>query len=702
MNAADVSNDALVALGKVVQELSEEWKSVDKADYDALQCVCVNDWSPGFETSVGEHASAILDALSEPKPFKRVLKVFWRATMARIKGAIKYPFFEGTLEDRRAKMQGVKDHLDGLRLVLSYRINRRKAVKADGLKFVEALECGRFACDEAVRVFEDSCAEKTLNTLISRSRGLSGFSGIKHEERIARFRELDESYTAAAQKMIVAMLSKKRDAIEHPPAMKDKDGNTVVHAMDPELQRQMAVLKRECEKKKRFMPPRKLLSETKNLAMKLKPCFLMSPLSVAQYLPVDGDLFDMVVFDEASQMTVWDAVGVIARGKQLIVVGDPKQLPPTNFFVKGDVKDEDREDDPATEDLESVLDECLANGLYSAYLNWHYRSRHESLIAFSNRNYYEDRLNTFPAAEFNDRLGVSFRYVDGALYDHLSHTNKNEAETLVDFLFERLENPAERKRSWGIVTFSVAQQRLVEDLIDKRSEGCDWAADFFDDSKPDAFFVKNLENVQGDERDVIIFSIAYAPDAQGRFAMSFGPINRPGGERRLNVAITRAREQVVIFASTHSSEIHAERTNSVGVKHLKALMEYAETGHLEGDAVKADGREATGIKKAVCDCLATNGYSFETDVGMSSYPVDVAVRDPKNQNRFVLGIECDGEKYAAQHTVRDRDVLRDSVLEGMGWKIFHAWSVDWTFDRKRAERRLLEVLPKVEHFYADN
>lgn len=702
MNAADVSSDALVELGKVVQELAEEWKSVDKADYDALQCVCVNDWSPGFETSVGNHADAILDALSEPKPFKRVLKVAWRATVARVKGAIKYPFFEGTLEDRRAKMQGVKDHLDGLRLVLSYRVNRRKAVKADCLKFVEALECGRFVSDEAVRVFEDSCAEKTLNTLISRSRGLSGFSGIKHEERIARFRELDESYTAAAQKMIVAMLSKKRDAIEHPPAMKDKDGNTVVHAMDPELQRQMAILKRECEKKKRFMPPRKLLSETKSLAMRLKPCFLMSPLSVAQYLPVEGDLFDMVVFDEASQMTVWDAVGVIARGKQLIVVGDPKQLPPTNFFVKGDVKDEDREDDPATEDLESVLDECLANGLYSAYLNWHYRSRHESLIAFSNRNYYEDRLNTFPAAEFNDRLGVSFRYVDGALYDHLSHTNKNEAETLVDFLFERLEKPTERKRSWGIVTFSVAQQRLVEDLIDKRSEGCDWAADFFDDSKPDAFFVKNLENVQGDERDVIIFSIAYAPDAQGRFAMSFGPINRPGGERRLNVAITRAREQVVIFASTHSSDIHAERTNSVGVKHLKALMEYAETGHLEGDAVKVDGREATGIKKAVCDCLAANGYSFETDVGMSSYPVDVAVRDPKNQNRFVLGIECDGEKYAAQHTVRDRDVLRDSVLEGMGWKLFHAWSVDWTFDRKRAERRLLEVLPPNERLQIEN
>ena len=700
LNAADMPNDSLVELGKVVRELAEEWKGVDKDDYNALQYVCVNDWSPGFETSVGEYVDAILDALSEPKPFKRTLKVLWRAAMARLKGTVKYPFFEGSLEDRRSKMQGVKDHLDGLRLVLSYRVNRRKAVKAKCHKFVEALERGNIASDEAVRIFEDSCAEKTLNTLISRSRALSGFSGVKQEERIARFRELDKAYTTASQKMIVSMLSKRRDAIEHPPVAKpahgnaQKNGTEAMPEMDPELKRQMAVLKRECEKKKRFMPPRKLLSETKNLAMKLKPCFLMSPLSVAQYLPVEGDLFDMVVFDEASQMTVWDAVGVIARGKQLIVVGDPKQLPPTNFFVKGDVKDEDREDDQATEDLESVLDECLANGMYSAYLNWHYRSRHESLIAFSNRHYYDDRLNTFPAAETNDRLGVSFRYVDGALYDHVSHTNRNEAEALVDFLFGRLANPAERKRSWGVVTFSVAQQRLVEDLIDRRSEGCDWAADFFDDSRPDAFFVKNLENVQGDERDVIIFSIAYAPDAQGRFAMSFGPINRPGGERRLNVAITRAREQVVIFASTHSSDIHAERTNSVGVKHLKALMEYAETGHLEGNAAKADGQDTVGIKKTVCDCLAANGYSFETDVGMSSYPVDVAVRDPDNLGRFILGIECDSERYAAQHTVRDRDVLREDVLKGMGWKIFHAWSMDWAFDRKHAEARLLAMLTK--------
>lgn len=696
LKSADASHELLSELSEVVRELADEWKGVDKADYEALKPLFTNDWSPEWEELVGGHADDFLTALAEPKKFVRVLKVIWRGMISAFRGTIRYPFFRGSWDEQRDQIQAIRNHLCGSRLVMAYRVNRRKAVKAKCGKFVEALESGRFTSDEAVRVFEDSCAEKTLNMLISRSKTLSGFAGVKQEERIARFRELDQTYTAAVQKKIVAMLSRRRDEIEHPAATKDKDGKTVQPQMDASLKHQMAILKRECEKKKRFMPPRKLLGETKNLAMRLKPCFLMSPLSVAQYLPVEGDLFDMVVFDEASQMTVWDAVGVIARGKQLIVVGDPKQLPPTNFFVKGDVKEEDRADDAATEDLESILDECLANGLHSTYLNWHYRSRHESLIAFSNRHYYEDRLNTFPAAVTSDRLGVSFRYVDRALYDHKSHTNRREAEALVNFLFERLGDPSERKRSWGIVTFSVAQQRLVEDLVEEKSAGADWAPDFFDDSKPDAFFVKNLENVQGDERDVIIFSIAYAPDDQGRFAMSFGPVNRPGGERRLNVAITRAREQVVIFASVRGADIHAERSNSVGVRHLKALMEYAESGHLEGDAAKPEKTEVAGIRKLVCDCLVANGYTYETDVGMSSYPVDIAVRDPSDPNRFILGIECDGPKYATQRTVRDRDILRGDVLSHLGWKVFHAWSVDWCFDLKRTEQRLLDLLPPCE------
>ena len=692
LDAASSTHENLVELGKVVQGLADEWKSVDHEAYDALKLVRTKDWTPDFQSKVIEQTEAFIKTLEIVGSFKRNALLFWNAIKAAVNGTISFPLFSGSIDDKRVKMQSILSHIDAMRLVLSYRVNRRTAECAKCARFVEALEAGRFPVEETQQVFDDSCAEKTLNTLISRSRVLSGFSGIKQEEKIARFKELDEKYIDIVKEKLVSILSKRVYEVGHPPMVKKADGTTAPAEIDSETKKALALLKRELEKKKRFMAPRKLLAETKCVATKLKPCFLMSPLSVAQYLPVDSEAFDLVVFDEASQMTVWDAVGVIARGRQLIVVGDPKQLPPTNFFMKGDVAEDEQTDENQLVDLESVLDECLASGMHSAHLNWHYRSRHEALIAFSNRHYYDDRLNTFPSPENNDRLGVSFRYVDGALYEHKSHTNPKEAEAVVDYLFERLSDPKERRRSWGIVTFSVSQQRLIEELIDERAEDCEWASEFFDDSKPDAFFVKNLENVQGDERDVIMFSIAYAPDAQGRFAMSFGPINRVGGERRLNVAITRAREQVVIFAAVHSADIHAERTNSVGVKHLKALMEYAEKGYLEGVEQKCESCEVTGVKKLVCDCLKANGYEFELDYGMSSYPVDIAVRDPKNPDKFILGIECDGPRYAAQATVRDRDVLRPSVLSNLGWKTFRAWSVDWALDRKRSEERLLENL----------
>lgn len=691
-NAASASHETLIELGKLVRELAAEWMSLDREAYQALQMVALSPWSPTFQERVVAQTETFLKLLDEPKSVKRRLLLFVNVAKAWFTGTLHLPFFSNDIEEQRANLKGILSHIDGLRLVLSYRMNRRAVVKAKCKRFVEAVEAGQFATEEVATIFEDACAEKTLNTLIAKSRSLSGFSGIKQQERIARFKDLDATYTRSVQEMIVARLSKRVGDLLHPPKQKSADDAKAKSDTARVIETELALLKRECEKKKRFLPPRKLLAETSHVAKELKPCFLMSPLSVAQYLPEAGDQFDLIIFDEASQMTVWDAVGVIARGKQLIVVGDPKQLPPTNFFMKGDGGEAATDEDVVVEDLESVLDECLSSGMQSAHLNWHYRSRHEGLIAFSNRHYYDDRLNTFPAAENSERLGVSFRYVENAVYDHKTHTNPGEAEALVNYLFERLADPAERKRSWGIVTFSLAQQRLIESLIEKRSETEDWAQDFFDEGNQDAFFVKNLENVQGDERDVILFSVAYAPDAEGRFPMSFGPINRVGGERRLNVAITRAREQVVLFAAIHASAIRAERSNAVGVKHLKALMEYAETAHLDGEAPVVEREAEGGIRTLVCNCLKENGYTFELDYGMSSRSIDIAVRDPKNPEKFILGIECDGKKYAGQATVRDRDILRQEVLSVLGWKVFQVWSMDWVFDRKRAEESLLQAL----------
>lgn len=678
-DVVQMSKDEVAALAAEAKALGEEWKGVDAGAYEALKPLRTHVWSPAGEMQLRAKIDELIVAAESASSFfgriRAMIKAFGLA------GRISLPILAPPSK-WVPTLREVKDNLDGLRLVMSYRF-RADAFRNRGCApYVAAMERGEFAPEDAERVFEESVCEKTLHAIMSEHEELSSFSGLRQEEKIAHFRELDEKHMELVRKYIVAALSK---------CLPDSD------KLDDEGKKQLAVIKRESAKKKRIMPIRELLSSTMPVATRLKPCFLMSPLSVAQYLPAGTDLFDVVVFDEASQMTVWDAVATIARGKQLICVGDPKQLPPTAFFVRGEATDNDPDVVAAATDLESILDECLANGLHSAYLNWHYRSRHESLIAFSNRHYYDDRLNTFPAAESNDRLGVSFRFVDGALYDHVTHTNSGEAKALVDYLYERLQrDKAERERSWGIVTFSVAQKHLIEKMIEERFAGVSWADDFFNDSKPDAFFVKNLENVQGDERDVIVFSIAYAPDAEGRFAMMFGPINLPGGERRLNVAITRAREQVIIFSSTHASAIHAERTNSVGVKHLKALMEYAETGMLEGDVPRDPTARSQGIVGDVRAFLESKGYVVEEMVGRSTMPIDLAVKDPNDANRYALAIEFGGPAYAAQKTVRDRDVLRSGVLKRLGWKTFHLWSVDWVFDRKRIQERLLAALPPVE------
>ena len=417
----------------------------------------------------------------------------------------------------------------------------------------------------------------------------------------------------------------------------------------------------------------------------------MSPLSVAQYLPAEST-FDLVVFDEASQIPVWDAIGVIARAKQCVVVGDPKQMPPTNFFQKGESGDDEDE----SEDLESILDECLAAGLHSAYLSWHYRSRHESLISFSNHHYYGDRLCTFPAAKTTPRLGVAWHFVENGVYDaKASRTNRAEAEALVDYVFSRLADPTQKRRSAGVVTFSMAQKNLIEDIFEERRAANPKFEDYFADDGEEPFFVKNLENVQGDERDVILFSVGYAKGPDGKFLMNFGPLNRSGGERRLNVAVTRAKEQVVVFASCRGAEIDLNRTQAVGAAHLRAFLEYAERGGVAAAADAAERRRDM-FADEVASFLSAHGYAVERDVGCSLFRVDVGVKDPARRDGYLAAIECDGDTYASALTARDRDELRSSVLRSLGWNTVHVWSADWAFDRARGEERLLKELDEIK------
>lgn len=418
----------------------------------------------------------------------------------------------------------------------------------------------------------------------------------------------------------------------------------------------------------------------------------MSPLSVSTYLNADTDgaynvNFDVVIFDEASQIFPQDAIGAIYRGSQLIVVGDSKQMPPSNFFntsIDSDEDDFDEDDD--TTDFESILDLC-STAFAEKRLKWHYRSKNEGLIAFSNKNFYDNDLVTFPSTtDSEEDWGVEYYNVDG-VFDRKSKTNLAEAEKVVDLIYENLKNNPEK--SLGVVAFSISQQSLIERLLFKRRK--EEAVDNNEYFNPDRFFIKNLETVQGDERDIIIFSVAYAKDSTGRFIYNFGPLNRVGGERRLNVAVTRAKEKVQLVNSFSYSDIDLSRTSSQGVKLLREYIEYAENGRsvLERElAVNSNDWFDSDFENEVCLFLKKNGFDVDTRVGCSSFRIDFAVKQ-KDTSKYLFAIECDGENYHLAKTARDRDRLRQEILDRMGWQFYRVWSTDWFFNKKPEQERLL-------------
>ena len=554
------------------------------------------------------------------------------------------------------------------------------AARDGGLsELVDELSAGRVPVDAAAAVAEKAILSPWLEQLFRTDPFLKDFHGREQQQRIERFRELDEELTGLAQQAVRARLA----------------AATAAAARDPACAGSKAVLQREARKKRRHRPVRELLTNCKNLLPALKPCLLMSPLSVAQYLDPELPPFDLVVFDEASQLPSWDAVGAIARGEQLVVVGDSKQLPPTNFFMR--VASDEELDEDEVEDLESILDECAAAGFHSLQLDWHYRSRHESLIAFSNAKYYGNRLLTFPSPELSSEArGLGWHFVEGAVYDRArSRTNKIEAEALVREVERRLTHPepAIRAQSLGIVTFSNAQQAVIEDLLDARRRARPEIDAYFTKGGTvlEPVFVKNLENVQGDERDVILLSVCYGPDAEDRVYMNFGPLNQAGGERRLNVAVTRARERVEVFSGLRADRINTANTRAAGVRDLKDYLHYAERGpaSLEGlaHAVVGAGPESP-FESQVLERLRRAGYTVDCQVGCSGYRIDLAIRPTEESGRYVLGIECDGASYHSARTARDRDRIRQRVLEGLGWRLHRIWSTDWWSQPRQEWERL--------------
>jgi very-short-patch-repair endonuclease len=560
-------------------------------------------------------------------------------------------------------------------------------VRSEGMKLglepvIAKLESPNGDTVDIPALFERSFRRDLFFATIECEPSLREFFGREQNERIDRFRDVDKKIATLTRSLIRARLAAgiPRDQVK-----------------DDVPKAEIGLLRREISKKMRHIPVRQLLNRIPNLLSRLKPCVLMSPLSVAQYLEPSHAVFDVVIFDEASQIPVWDAIGAIARGQQLIVVGDPKQLPPTNFFNSaGD--DEDSLAPEEFKDLESILDELMTHGLRHKRLQWHYRSRHEGLIAFSNRQYYDNELLTFPSAEIA-LGGVRFKHLPEARYDKgKSRTNRLEADALVTELVARLRNPDSPRRSFGVVTFSLAQQQLIENLLDEERRKFPEIEVHFGDEPPvegEPVFVKNLENVQGDERDVIFFSICYGADETGRVAMNFGPLNRDGGERRLNVAITRAKHEVLVFSGLRAHQIDLTRTRARGVRDLKYFLDYAERGPsalAAATSVSADGDPDSEFEQMVADRLRAAGYEVHHQVGCSGYRIDLGILDPTNPGRYQLGVECDGATYHRAATARDRDKLRQFILEGLGWTLYRVWSTDWWHDSEAETKKLLSFI----------
>ena len=446
----------------------------------------------------------------------------------------------------------------------------------------------------------------------------------------------------------------------------------------------------ELGKQKRHIPIRRLLDRAGDAVQALKPCFMMSPLSVAQYLGSGGLRFDLLVIDEASQMRPEDAIGAAARCSQMVVVGDPKQLPPTSFFARADAPGDDDDEADEEVDAESILDLAQAVFRPMRRLRWHYRSRHGSLIAFSNREFYDDDLIVFPSpAESGGQQGVSSTKLDGI---YQARSNQAEVDAVCDAAVEHMR--AYPGRSLGIATMNQVQRELIAERMDQLATTHPeveayrqrWAETL------ERFFVKNLENVQGDERDVIFVSTVFGPAAPGgKVPQRFGPINGASGHRRLNVLFTRAKHRLRLFTSLKPEDIAAGPDSPRGAQVLKAYLAYAQTGRL--DAGIETGREAdSDFEVFVRDRLRRAGYEAVPQVGVAGYFIDLAVRDPASPATFLLGIECDGASYHSSKSARDRDILRQQVLEGLGWTIYRIWSTDWFRDPDGQTRKLLSFI----------
>lgn len=579
-----------------------------------------------------------------------------------------------TFEEMQDLCRQASAHLEELRDWCVWNQTCEQAEQTGMSPLVVSLR-GGLPPQQADAVWQKATSKSLILSIVEANPALNGFSGTVFNETIRQFKELDERLTNLAKTEIYCRLAARVPDFTQAAATSSEVG----------------ILQRAIRSGGRGISIRRLFEEIPTLLPKLCPCMLMSPLSVAQYLDPHQVPFDLVVFDEASQLPTCKAVGVLARGENAVIVGDPKQMPPTSFFASSSADEENLDE----EDLESILDDCLALNMPQSHLLWHYRSRHESLIAFSNREFYDNQLYTFPSSNDRQRM-VQLVPITGWFDRGGTRQNRAEAQAIVAELSRRAHNPTQANYSVGVVTFNIQQQTLISDLLDEACKSDEvleaWA---FNGSEP--LFIKNLENVQGDERDVILFSIGYGPDAHGKVTMNFGPLNREGGWRRLNVAVSRARRQMIVFSTLLPEQIDLSRTLARGVAALKSFLSYASSGTLqENAATSGDGGTVNGIVRDICSSLEGHGWQTRCSVGHSKYRLDIAVLNPVHPEQYLMGILLDGNSYRDTRTTRDREIAQTSVLEGLGWNLHRIWTLDWLENRSKELTRLLNHLQELK------
>ena len=549
---------------------------------------------------------------------------------------------------------------------------------------IELIKADKIEIEDIIPCLMANFADDLLRNAFLNNKVLSNFIGEIHERKIGRFIDLDRNVISLNRRRISRKISSHRPQINSTASRNSELG----------------ILLSEFNRKRGHMPIRKLLSNAGGLIQRIKPCFMMSPLSIAQFIdPMNSQYlrFDVVIFDEASQVKPEDALGAFLRANQAVVMGDTRQLPPTSFFDIMLETDEDEDYEIASlSDMESILHLCKGR-FPTKMLRWHYRSRHESLIALSNQEFYDNNLLIYPSpCHETTSLGLKFEYMEGTIYDRgRTSSNRQEARRVVEAAGDHYKKYGETK-SLGIGTFNIKQQQAILEEVELYLRKHPKLEKYFSSDMDEHFFVKNLETIQGDERDVIFISVGYGKDENGHLSLNFGPLNREGGERRLNVLITRAREKCVVFSNFRHTEIQLNENAAFGLRALKSFLKYSETKRLES-TYRIENENETAFEDSIYEFLKVHDYQVHKQVGCAGFRIDLAILDPEDSGRYLLGIECDGESYHSSPVARDRDRLRQQILEGLGWHIYRVWSTDWYRNRAESEKRLLKAVENAKN-----